>query len=63
VHHPEIIKEGNKRNWEWMGHNQSNSRRLNEVPAEEERSVIRATLGTIERVAGFRPFTMDTPAK
>jgi len=33
VHHPEIIEEGEKRRWEWMGHNQSNSRRLNEVPA------------------------------
>jgi allantoinase len=36
VHHPEIIEEGEKRGWEWMGHNQSNSRRLNEVPAEGE---------------------------
>jgi hypothetical protein len=28
LHHPEIIEEGEKRQWEWMGHNQSNSRRL-----------------------------------
>ena len=41
VHHPEIIEEGEKRRWEWMGHNQSNSRRLNEVPAEEEPQIIR----------------------
>lgn len=54
-HHPEIIEEGNKRGWEWMGHNQSNSRRLNEIPAEDEPAVIRATLDTIERVAGVRP--------
>ena len=25
IHHPEIIEEGEKRHWEWMGHNQSNS--------------------------------------
>jgi len=55
VHHPEIIEEGNKRSWEWMGHNQSNSRRLNEIPPEEEPAVIRATLDTIESVAGVRP--------
>ena len=54
-HHPEIIEEGNKRHWEWMGHNQTNSRRLNEIPAEEEPTVIRATLDTIERVSGMRP--------
>ena len=31
--HPRIIEEGNKRKWEWMGHNESNTRRLNEAPA------------------------------
>ena len=55
VHHPEIIEEGEKRRWEWMGHNQSNSRRLNEVPAEEEPTIIRDTLDTIARVSGKRP--------
>jgi len=55
VHHPEIIEEGEKRRWEWMGHNQSNSRRLNEVPAEEEPQIIRATLDTIARASGRRP--------
>jgi allantoinase len=55
LHHPEIIEEGNKRRWEWMGHNQSNSRRLNEVSAEEEPKVIGDTLDTIARVSGYRP--------
>ena len=55
VHHPEIIEEGEKRRWEWMGHNQSNSRRLNEVPAEEEPKIIRDTLDTIARASGKRP--------
>jgi len=55
IHHPEIIEEGDKRRWEWMGHNQSNSRRLNEVPAEEERTIIRDTLDTIASVSDTRP--------
>jgi len=55
VYHPEIIEEGEKRHWEWMGHNQSNSRRLNEVPADEEPTIIRDTLDTIARVSGTRP--------
>jgi allantoinase len=55
VHHPEIIEEGEKRRWEWMGHNQSNSRRLNEVPAEEEPKLIHDTLDTIARTSGKRP--------
>ena len=55
LHHPEIIEEGEKRGWEWMGHNQSNSRRLNEVPAEEEAKIIRDTLDTIARASGRRP--------
>ena len=55
LHHPEIIEEGEKRRWEWMGHNQSNSRRLNEVSADEEPQIIRETLDTIARVSGRRP--------
>ena len=29
--HPRIMEEGEKRKWEWMGHNESNTRRLNEA--------------------------------
>ena len=35
-HHPAIIEEGEKRRWEWMGHNETNTRRLNEAPPGEE---------------------------
>src|SRR6516225_233587 len=38
-----------------MGHNQSNSRRLNEVPPDEEPKIIRDTLDTIARTSGRRP--------
>jgi peptidoglycan/xylan/chitin deacetylase (PgdA/CDA1 family) len=54
-HHPVIIEEGNKRNWEWMGHNESNTRRLNEAPPGEEAGIIKRTLAAIERATGMRP--------
>jgi peptidoglycan/xylan/chitin deacetylase (PgdA/CDA1 family) len=54
-HHPVIIEEGNKRKWEWMGHNESNTRRLNEAPPGEEAPIIKRTFATIERAAGTRP--------
>jgi allantoinase len=53
--HPQIIAEGNKRKWEWMGHNESNTRRLNEAPPGEEINIIRRTLSTIEKASGRRP--------
>jgi peptidoglycan/xylan/chitin deacetylase (PgdA/CDA1 family) len=54
-HHPVIIEEGNKRKWEWMGHNESNTRRLNEAPPGEEAQIIKRTFATIERASGARP--------
>jgi peptidoglycan/xylan/chitin deacetylase (PgdA/CDA1 family) len=54
-HHPVIIEEGNKRKWEWMGHNESNTRRLNEAPPGEEAQIIKRTFATVERAAGTRP--------
>ncbi len=53
--HPEIIEEGQKRHWEWMGHNESNTRRLNEVPPEEEPRVIADALAEITRATGTPP--------
>ncbi len=53
--HPRILEEGNKRGWEWMGHNESNTRRLNSLPPGEEAGVIRRTLDTIEAATGRRP--------
>ena len=55
LHHPVIIEEGNKRNWEWMGHNKTNTRRLPDLPEGEEPKVIKETLDVIERVSGKRP--------
>jgi peptidoglycan/xylan/chitin deacetylase (PgdA/CDA1 family) len=53
--HPAIIEEGNKLKWEWMGHNESNTRRLNALPPGEEPRVIENTLRTIEKAAGKHP--------
>jgi len=55
VQHPAIIEEGQKRRWEWMGHNESNTRRLNDVPPDEEPAVIKRTLAVIEKATGKRP--------
>ena len=49
AYHPEIIAEGKKRRWEWMGHCESNTRRLNEASPGEEAGIIRRTLATIEK--------------
>jgi allantoinase len=55
AHHPAIIAEGQKRKWEWMGHNESNTRRLNAIEPGEEPGVIANALSTIERATGQRP--------
>ena len=60
--HPAIIEEGNKLHWEWMGHCESNTRRLNAAPPGEEPRIIKNALATIEtgdrrsgRAAGSAP--------
>lgn len=55
IEHPAIIEEGLKRRWEFMGHNETNSRRLNAGGAGEEAQIIRNTLKTIAVSTGTRP--------
>jgi allantoinase len=55
LHHPQIIAEGNALGWEWMGHNRTNTQRLNEVAPDAEAAIIRDSLATIERISGRRP--------
>jgi peptidoglycan/xylan/chitin deacetylase (PgdA/CDA1 family) len=50
--HPQIIDEAKRLGWEFMGHNQSNVRRLNTLPPGTEREVVRATLERISAAAG-----------
>ena len=53
--HPAIIKEGNKLKWEWMGHCESNTRRLNAAPPGEEPRIIKDSLAVIEKATGAHP--------
>src|SRR5258708_12690209 len=53
--HPEIIEECKARKWEFMGHNESNTRRLNELRAGRESRTIRSALDTIANATASRP--------
>jgi peptidoglycan/xylan/chitin deacetylase (PgdA/CDA1 family) len=53
--YPEIIEDTVKLGWEFMGHNQSNTRPLNEIPPGEERAVIHDVITRIERATGKKP--------
>jgi peptidoglycan/xylan/chitin deacetylase (PgdA/CDA1 family) len=54
-HHPEIIEAAVRLDWEFIGHNQTNALRLNEMAPEQERAAIRATLDRIAAASGKRP--------
>ena len=41
--------------WEMMGHNRTNADRLNEIPLEQEREVIKSSLDRIQEATGRRP--------
>lgn len=53
--YPEIVEKTTKLGWEFMGHNESNTRRLNEIPPDDERRVIHDSLTRIEQVTGRKP--------
>jgi len=53
--YPEIVEDIVKLGWEIMGHNESNTRRLNTIPPDQERAVIARTLDRIAKAAGRRP--------
>lgn len=54
-HHPQIIEAACKLGWEFMGHNQTNAVRLNEMAPDEERASVLGTLERIARATGKRP--------
>jgi peptidoglycan/xylan/chitin deacetylase (PgdA/CDA1 family) len=67
---PEIIEEGNKRKWEWLGHGLTNNLALNDYPPEDEQRIIREVTETITLSTGKKPKgwlgpglieTFDTP--
>ena len=53
--HPPIIEEGNKRDWEWLGHGMTNSISMLDYPLEEERSVIHKVKEIITKNTGKTP--------
>jgi allantoinase len=53
--YPAIIEETRKLKWEYMGHNESNIRRLNMVPSQDEARLIHDSLARIETATGRRP--------
>ena len=53
--YPEIIEDAVGLEWEFMGHNQSNSRLLHVMPPEQEREVVLDTFNRIEAATGKRP--------
>jgi peptidoglycan/xylan/chitin deacetylase (PgdA/CDA1 family) len=53
--YPEIIEDARALDWDYMGHNQSNTRRLNNIPPETERDVVLSTLSRIEEATGVKP--------
>ena len=55
AHHPAIIEEGNKRQWEWLGHGMTNSVSMLDYAPEEERSIIHNVKQIITKATGKAP--------
>ena len=54
-HHPAIIEEGNKREWEWLGHGMTNSISMLDYPVEEELDIIRKVKQIVTSATGKAP--------
>lgn len=54
-HHPQIVRACVELGWEILGHNETNSRWLNQMEPDEERESIARALGKIEALSGRRP--------
>ncbi len=54
-HHPQILEDALKHDWEFMGHNLTNHTRLTGMNPEQEREVIHGSLEKLERFSGQRP--------
>jgi len=53
--YPRIIEEGQKRQWEWMGHGRNNTEVLNGLGESDERKLVSETLSVIENITGAKP--------
>jgi allantoinase len=53
--YPQIIVEGNRRNWEWGAQGDNNTSILTHMPVDEQREFIRRNICIIEESTGKRP--------
>lgn len=53
--YPEIIEDAVALGWNFMGHNQSNSRPFHSTPPEDDQQMIKNVLSRIERSTGIKP--------
>jgi allantoinase len=61
-HYPQILTEGQRLGWEWMGHGRNMASLLVGLDKEQETAEIRHVLDTIERASGARPKGWLSPA-
>ena len=54
-HHPQIVRACVELGWEILGHNETNSRWLNQMEPDEERQSIARALGKIAALSGKKP--------
>lgn len=62
-HEPEIVEAGMARDWEFMGHGTTNSRRLAGLDETEERALVRETRDTIADFTGEPPAGWLSPGR
>jgi allantoinase len=55
AHYPEIIEEGNKRDWAWLAHGKNNSIFEAGMSAEEERGYLTEVVDAVRRGTGRAP--------
>ena len=54
-YYPEIIEEGNKRNWVWLAHGKNNSTYQSNMSLQEEEKYLKEVVDTIEHYTNQRP--------
>jgi allantoinase len=54
-HFPEIIEEGNRRNWAWLAHGKTNTERWTNMGLDEERAALADVMNTIRQYTGQQP--------
>jgi len=54
-HYPQIIREGNKRNWAWLAHGRNNSTLQAGMELEQERAYLADVVNTIKDATGKQP--------